>query len=136
MTQIRVGCAVAVIDKDKLLLGQRGKEPHYGKWVIPGGGVDFGEPHREAGKREICEETGLVVVLDDILYVHDIITLPDEHRVITYYEGRVVGGKLRKGSDLLAVDYFTREQIGTMIHQGEVSPAMVTVLERIGWYLP
>ena len=30
-------------------------------WVVPGGGIDAGEPAREAAAREIAEETGLIL---------------------------------------------------------------------------
>src|SRR4051812_43060202 len=35
----RVGSAVIVIDGESVLLGVRNKEPHRGKWVLPGGKI-------------------------------------------------------------------------------------------------
>ncbi len=44
---------------------------HVGAWTLPGGGVDHGEPPRAALVRELVEETGLAVVVGDLLDVHD-----------------------------------------------------------------
>jgi 8-oxo-dGTP diphosphatase len=44
---------------------------HPGAWTLPGGGVDHGEPPRATLVRELAEETGLVVIVGDLLDVHD-----------------------------------------------------------------
>lgn len=33
----------------------------FARWITPGGGVDPGETHEQAGVREVFEETGLVI---------------------------------------------------------------------------
>jgi len=54
----RVGSAVLVMKDGKFLLAERNKENYKNKWIIPGGGVDFGEKIEVAAIREIKEETG------------------------------------------------------------------------------
>lgn len=44
-----------------VLLVQRGRPPHVGRWSVPGGRVHFGEPLADAVVREVSEETGLEV---------------------------------------------------------------------------
>ncbi|MEO0563657.1 MAG: NUDIX domain-containing protein [Chloroflexota bacterium] len=44
-----------------VLLIKRGVDPEKGKWALPAGFVNAGEPPAEAAVREIQEETGIVV---------------------------------------------------------------------------
>jgi len=91
---------VLIRDKDKVLLIKRGTEPGEGLWSIPGGMIELGETAREAGKREVEEETGLRVKLDHIIDVFDRIFLDnngvvESHYVITDFLGHPVGGVVR-----------------------------------------
>lgn len=63
--EVAVG-AVAVVD-GALLLVQRGTPPEAGRWTIPGGRVEAGEPLAAAVEREVAEETGLAVHCDRFL---------------------------------------------------------------------
>ena len=58
-----VPCVGAVVhDVDgRLLLVRRGRDPHRGRWSLPGGRVEAGESPEQAIEREVLEETGLVV---------------------------------------------------------------------------
>ncbi len=51
------------------LLVQRVNEPGQGLWTIPAGFVDAREDPARAAERECLEETGLVVVVDQLLGV-------------------------------------------------------------------
>jgi ADP-ribose pyrophosphatase YjhB (NUDIX family) len=46
---------------DRVLLVRRGRGAAIGRWSIPGGRVEFGEPVHDAVEREVFEETGLRV---------------------------------------------------------------------------
>ena len=58
-----VPCVGAVIRdaSGRLLLIQRGHDPHRGAWSLPGGRIEDGESAGEAVVREVREETGLAV---------------------------------------------------------------------------
>lgn len=56
-------CAVALVEDDegRLLLGRRAVEPYRGLWDTPGGYLHEHEHPLEGLRRELLEETGLVV---------------------------------------------------------------------------
>ena len=58
--------AVAVVD-DRVLMIRRGHGPAAGEWAVPGGRVEAGELLESAVVREVAEETGLDVVVDELL---------------------------------------------------------------------
>ncbi len=56
-----VGIGVAVLRPGAVLLVRRGQPPNLGAWSLPGGAQDLGETAEDAARRELHEETGLVV---------------------------------------------------------------------------
>ncbi|MGC9330117.1 MAG: NUDIX domain-containing protein, partial [Candidatus Hinthialibacter sp.] len=96
---IRNRAAVIIEQEGKILLVQHEK---YGRtyWLIPGGGVEYGETLTEAAQRELMEECSLDVRIGDLLFISETIP-PDHHRhVINYYfEGEIVGGEMAVNPD-------------------------------------
>lgn len=101
MNTIRVGSAAVVEDsRGRILLTKRNKEPMKGYWVLPGGGVKFGETIEDTVKREIKEETGLDIELTSFITVYQIIKPKEnQHRVIIYHKARLKGGQPRPSDD-------------------------------------
>ena len=56
-----VGVGAVVVDRNRVLLVQRGREPLKGKWSLPGGMLELGESLADGVAREVQEETGLNV---------------------------------------------------------------------------
>ncbi len=133
MDKIRVGCAVVAREGKRVVLGRRGKDPFYGKWVLPGGGVELFERFNDTAKREFQEETGLDIMIEHISKVEEIIAEPKEHRIVIFVQARVSGGCALAGSDLLEVSYFSREQLRALAASDELTPTVQRVLTELGW---
>jgi 8-oxo-dGTP diphosphatase len=110
----KVGVGVVVHDSDgRLLLVRRGVEPAAGKWALPAGFVDAGEDPRDAARREALEETGLEVVVGNVIDVY-----PGEPGSgVTFFlsfSADVVGGTLCAGDDATDVGFFDRDALPDM----------------------
>jgi 8-oxo-dGTP diphosphatase len=79
--------AVIINDADEVLLTRRNIPPFQGDWVMPGGKIDLGEQIVRAIQREVMEEVGLAVEVQNLLDVFEHVTPGEEHYhfVILYY---------------------------------------------------
>ncbi len=80
-----VGVGVVVWRGDEVLLIKRGKPPRAGSWSLPGGRQKLGETTRDAGVREVMEETGVEVRIEGLVDVVDSITRDEHGRVRLHY---------------------------------------------------
>ncbi|MEW5766803.1 MAG: NUDIX hydrolase [bacterium] len=99
MEEIRIRVAVLIIEEGKILLVQHHKDGRK-YWLLPGGGVDYGETLVECAKREIREEANLEVEIEDLLFINESIP-PDRHRHVLnlYFRGKITGGNLQIGQE-------------------------------------
>ncbi len=58
---IRHGAYGIVLQDSSILLTQKKSGPYQSLWGLPGGGIEFGETPEEALKRELLEESSLMV---------------------------------------------------------------------------
>lgn len=61
MKKVGVGVGVFVWRDGKFLMGQRRGAHGEGTWSVPGGWQEHGESWEQAAKREVMEETGMVI---------------------------------------------------------------------------
>lgn len=111
---VGVGCLV-VDDQGRVLLVKRGQEPGKGLWSIPGGLLRVGERLEQAAMREVQEETGIRIQIEELLGVFECIERDEQgrvrfHYVLIDYLARPVGGVLRPGSDALDARFFVAEE--------------------------
>lgn len=57
----RVGVAVMIVQNYMVLLGKRKMSHGDGTWALPGGHLEFNETIEDCAKREVFEETGLLI---------------------------------------------------------------------------
>lgn len=84
-TQPLVGVGGVVWRDDRVLLIRRGKPPRQDEWSLPGGRQELGETVAEAARREVHEETGLDVAVQDVVAVVDLIERDEDGRVRFHY---------------------------------------------------
>jgi 8-oxo-dGTP diphosphatase len=114
-----LGVGALILDRDRILMAERGGEPLKGWWSIPGGLVETGEALTEAICREVREETGLrvkplgvVKIFERIM--RDKMGAPEYHYVLIDYLCRMTGGALRAGDDVSRVEWVRRRDLAGM----------------------
>jgi 8-oxo-dGTP diphosphatase len=118
-TQPLVGVGAVVLNSDgRVLLVKRGTEPMLGHWSLPGGLLELGETLVEGVKREVFEETGLIVEPEAIVEAVDRIYRHSDgeksriryHYVVLDFWCRTLGGELRPSSDAADVAWVSRAE--------------------------
>ena len=86
-----------------------------GKWICPGGALEFGEEIKEGIKREVKEETNLEIDLGRPLVPFDRIVKLDEqtslHVIYIDYIAKLLGGELKADSDVGEALWVEKENI-------------------------
>ncbi len=96
--------AACVIERDgQTLMVRRAVQTGYGLWSMPGGYVDRGEPVETAAAREVVEETGLLVQVQELIGLFSDAGNPV---VVAAYSATEVGGVLAPGPESLDVGFF------------------------------
>ena len=85
------------------------------KWDIPGGRINIGEPHLEALRREIAEETGMTLTgVERIIGAQDILRNPEIHVVRLTYIASAAGEIKLDPKEHKKFGWFTLEEIRQM----------------------
>ncbi len=114
-----VGVGAIVVDGERVLLVQRGRPPALGKWSIPGGLVDVGEPVEAAVQREVAEECALTVRLHGLVgfvdrIVRDAAGRVQYHYVLLDFLATPESGTACAGSDARVVRWSTLEELRSL----------------------
>jgi len=106
---LRVAAYAVIIDADDRLLLAHWNEGRRAAWTMPGGGLEPGEDPETAVRREVREETGYRVAVDELLGIHSRVIPPGRrltpgvteplHTLRIVYRAHVIGGKLRNETD-------------------------------------
>jgi 8-oxo-dGTP diphosphatase len=78
-------------------------------WTTPGGRVEQGESPLDALKREVLEESGLDVVVEELVGVY---SKPYEDDIVLFFRARVVARNPWQPNDEIAqIGYFGRDDL-------------------------
>ncbi len=92
--------AVILDEKKRVLLTQRNIPPFKGKWALPGGKISHGEAITVALQREVEEEVGLKIQVEQLIDAFEVFPRDEEetHYIILYYLSRPINKEVRLNS--------------------------------------
>lgn len=128
----RIRVAVALVEEGRLLL-VRHQKARRSYWLLPGGGVEFGETLAETAVREVEEETGLKVEIHRLLLVSETLA-PDSSRHLVHivFTARRAGGQLRVGEEerVAEAKFVPAAEIGSLDLHPPIHAALVNFLQE------
>lgn len=116
----RVGVGVIVVRDGHVLLGQRAGSHGAGTWALPGGHLEFGESVEDCARRELLEETGLVLhSLRPAPYTSDVMADIGRHYVTLFVQARVPTGEAQRcePDKCLVWDWFRWSELPSPLFQ-------------------
>lgn len=110
---IRIRVAAVIVKESKVLLIRHTKNGT-SYWLLPGGGVDFGEDLTVSLKRELHEELGINIEVKDIVHISDSISPEeDRHIVNIYFNCDYISGEITLGNEerLTSWGFFSYDEL-------------------------
>jgi 8-oxo-dGTP diphosphatase len=111
--------SAAIIRDGRVLIVRRANPPAHGLYTLPGGVVERGETLAEALKREITEETGLVIEPIALAGHREVIArdadgLAERHFVILAFAAHLVSGDLSLNDELHDAQWLVPSQLADL----------------------
>jgi ADP-ribose pyrophosphatase YjhB (NUDIX family) len=130
-----VGVGAIIIEDGRVALVKRGHAPLVGEWSIPGGVMEVGETVREAAVREACEETGLQVIVEELLGIYDRLLRDEQgkvryHYLLVDFLCRRTSGELCAAGDAEEVRWFTPEEVKQLMLPDDTNEVIRLGFER------
>lgn len=101
----RVSASALIFEEGRILLAHR-RDIDW--WNLPGGGMEAGETLEEAVIREVYEETGLQVEVEQLVGVY---SKPQKQEVVLTFRCKKTGGTLHATEESRACRYFAPEEL-------------------------
>src|SRR5207248_2824147 len=101
----RIAVSALIFDRERVLLALR-RDIDW--WNLPGGGMEVGETVDEALLREVAEETGLEVEIEQLVGVY---SKPQKQEIVLAFRCQITGGTLRATEETSECRYFLRDEL-------------------------
>jgi len=127
--RVRVG-GIIINDNRLLLISHKKDEDVY--WLLPGGGVDFGESLEEALKREFREELNITIRVHDIALVCDSIDPSGGRHIVNIcFNCSHDNGEYAIGDEERLYDYafFNRDELSSIKIYPPMNNELISMLD-------
>lgn len=127
--------ASAVVDdgEGRVLLSRRARDPFAGKWDLPGGFLEEGEPPLDCVRRELREEAGIGLRDERLLGIW-MDRYEYRQRVVAtlnvYYAARMGEGVLEPADDVAELRWFAEDEVPVEELAFESIPAVLSAWRR------
>ena len=117
-----------VVREGRLLMVRRAQEPALGLWSVPGGKVERSEYLSDALRREVQEETGLVVDVGELAGFFEVIGDGSHYVIMDFLATYTGADEPRPGDDVDRVRWVPLDDIASL----ECTPRFVELLTAWG----
>jgi 8-oxo-dGTP diphosphatase len=107
---LRAAVSIIIRDGDKFLLVERANDPGKGSFAFPGGKVEPGELLDAAIKRELREETALVLHEAEMFQVMEV-SGASGHFLLHVYLAHSYSGKPQAGDDAASFGWYSKDEM-------------------------
>jgi len=101
----RIGVSALIFQEGRVLLAHR-RDIDW--WNLPGGGMELGETVEETLYREVREETGLDVEIEQLVGVY---SKPQKREVVLSFRCRITGGELTETEESRECRFFAPDHM-------------------------
>ena len=103
----RIAVSALIFEEGRVLLAHR-RDIDW--WNLPGGGMEVGETVDEALRREVAEETGLEVEVEQLVGVY---SKPQKQEIVLTFRCHITGGTLTATEETRECRYFAPDALPT-----------------------
>lgn len=117
MNQMVVVVKAIIIRNGRVLLLRRAADDPVGAgdWEIPGGKLDFGEQLELALVREVREEAGIDITVQQVRYATTFHTGPDRQIILLSYQCHTEQDAIILSEEHSAYEWATKEQVASLL---------------------
>ncbi|WP_152393055.1 NUDIX hydrolase [Paenibacillus guangzhouensis] len=129
--------AIVTNEEGQILL-QRRRDKN--AWGFPGGAMEIGESADETAKREVEEETGLRINIEELIGIYskyfDEYPNGDQAQTIAFvYKGNISGGEIiKENEESIELKFFNKDEVPELFNQQHNDAFNDFVNKRTGVY--